>query len=93
VAYHRHRLGARERGDPAVNRARRVPVQAVRKSGCSLCPAQPGQPCQAQPAGDHLSRWLAAYQAGHISRDELARIFSELVVLTRFQVVPELGAA
>ena len=70
-----------------------LPVQAVRMARCGLCPARPGQPCQAQPPGDHLSRWLSAYRAGHISRDELAQVFSELVVLTKFQVVPDRGAA
>ena len=70
-----------------------LPVQAVRTARCGLCPARPGQPCQVQPPGDHLSRWLAAYQAGHISRDELAQVFSRLVVLTKFQLVRERSAA
>jgi hypothetical protein len=65
----------------------RLPVRAVRIAGCGLCQAPPGQPCQIHPPGDHLSRWLSAYQAGHISRDDLALVFSHLVVVTKWQLV------
>lgn len=70
-----------------------LPVKAVRRQRCTLCLALPGKPCQPDPAGDHLARWLAAYKAGAISRDELTQVFSNLVVLTRFQLVTEAEAA
>ena len=70
-----------------------LPVRAVRRRRCELCQARLGQPCQTQPPGDHLSRWLAAYRAGDISRDELAQIFSRLVVVTKWQLVPDRSAA
>ena len=54
---------------------------AVRARQCPLCDAQPGDPCQAKPAGDHLARWLDGYTAGQLSKAYMARTVGELVVI------------
>lgn len=54
---------------------------AVRARHCPLCDAQPGEPCQAKPAGDHLARYLDAYTAGKLSKPYMARTLGELVVI------------
>jgi hypothetical protein len=62
--------------------------QAARARQCPLCEAEPGTPCQAKPAGDHLARYLDAYTAGQLTRDYMRRVVGELVVITRCQVIP-----
>jgi hypothetical protein len=63
-------------------------AQAARARRCPLCWAQPGTPCQRKPAGDHLARYLDAYTAGQLSREYMAAVTGELVVITRSQVIP-----
>ena len=60
-------------------------AQAARARQCPLCPARPGVPCQAKPAGDHLARYLDAYTAGALSRAYMAAVVGELVVITRWR--------
>lgn len=56
-------------------------VAPVLARQCPLCAALPGHPCQAEPAASHLARWLDAYTAGHLTREYMARVVGELVVL------------
>jgi hypothetical protein len=65
---------------------------AVRKTPCTLCSAVAGTPCQRQPAADHLARWLTAYTAGKVTRAELAEVFAQVVILTKWQIVEERAA-
>jgi hypothetical protein len=69
------------------------PAQEVRRVRCSLCWAPPGEPCQRRPRADHLQRWLDAYRDGLLSKAELGQAISALVIITRWQVVPEAVAA
>ncbi len=66
--------------------------QTVRQERCSLCFAPAGEPCQRQPVTDHLQRWLDAYRAGRITKAERGEVFGQVVVITRWQVVPERAA-
>jgi hypothetical protein len=68
-----------------------VAVQ-VRRVRCTLCWAPPLEVCQRSPRADHLQRWIDAYQADRISKQDLAEVFAEVVILTRWQVVPERAA-
>jgi hypothetical protein len=61
---------------------------AARARRCGLCQAPPAQPCQAKPTGDHLARYLDAYTAGRLTREYMAAVLGELVVITRWRVVP-----
>jgi hypothetical protein len=67
-------------------------ARAVRNTICVLCAAPAGTPCHAEPAGDHLTRWLTAYTAGQVTREELAEVFAQIVVITKYQIVPERAA-
>jgi hypothetical protein len=46
-------------------------------------------PCQRQPAGDHLARYLDAYTAGELTRAYMAAVVGELVVLAHSAIVPD----
>ena len=48
---------------------------------------RPGTPCQRKPPGDHLARYLDAYTAGQLSREYLAAVLGELVVIARWRIV------
>ncbi len=63
------------------------PAEAVRAIRCRLCRHRPGQPCT--PRGDHLARWLAAYEQRRITRDDLKHVIVRLVVVTKWCVVTE----
>ena len=63
-------------------------AQAARARQCPLCWAQSGTPCQRKPEGDHLARYLDAFTAGQLSRAYLAMVLGELVVITRWQIIP-----
>jgi hypothetical protein len=65
-----------------------TPEQATRNRRCPLCQAPPGTPCQAKPEGDHLARYLDAYTAGDLTREYLAAVLAELVVIARWRIVP-----
>jgi hypothetical protein len=56
---------------------------------CSLCGAPRLEVCQRQPRAEHLQRWMDAYRAGRIGKQDLADVFAEVVIITRWQVVPE----
>jgi len=62
-------------------------AQAARARRCPLCRARPGVPCQAKPAGDHLARYLDAYTAGELSREYIAAVLGELVVIAAHVIV------
>ena len=62
-------------------------AQAARARRCPLCEAAPGTPCQAKPAGDHLARYLDAYTAGQLTREYMATVVGELVVITHSTVI------
>jgi len=65
-----------------------TPTEAARARRCPLCQAPRGTPCQAKPEGDHLARYLDAYTAGQLTREYLAAVLGELVVITRCQIIP-----
>jgi hypothetical protein len=69
------------------------PELAVRLTHCSLCGAPPLEICQRRPRAEHLQRWIDAYQAGQITRDDIADVFRLVVVITKWQTVPERRAA
>ncbi len=68
------------------------PAETVRQLPCTLCWARSGTPCQRRPVADHLQRWLDAYSAGQVTKDDLGAVFGQVVVVTRWQVVPERAA-
>jgi len=52
-----------------------------------LCVAPEAIPCQLEAAGDHLARVLGAYTAGRLTREYMAAVLGELVVITRHRMV------
>jgi hypothetical protein len=64
-----------------------TPERAARARQCGLCQVPPGTPCQVKPEGDHLARYLDAYTAGQLTREYMAAVLAELVVITRWQIV------
>jgi hypothetical protein len=83
--------GERCRLAPARPQLSDVQVE-VRRTPCSLCGAPPLEVCQRQPRAEHLQRWIDAYRAGRIGKDDLAGVFAQVVVMTRWQVVEERAA-
>jgi hypothetical protein len=69
--------GASHRAEAAARRANEH-VQAARTVDCE-CQAKAGAPCG--PAGDHLARYLSAYQSGALTRDSVAQVIAELDVI------------
>ena len=65
---------------------------AVRWRACPQCGAGACAPCSVQPPADCLARWLAAYAAGKITRDDLIAVISGLVVIAAAQLVEERAA-
>lgn len=64
-------------------------VQPQRQVKCPLCGASPGLPC-AIPPGDHLARWTASREAGHVTRDDVSRCFSRaFMVFTGAAIIPD----
>jgi hypothetical protein len=63
--------------------------EAARARHCPLCQTPPGTPCQRKPQGDHLARYLDAYAAGQLTREYLAAVLDELVVITRWGIVED----
>jgi hypothetical protein len=57
-----------------------------------MCWAPPGEPCQRQPAGDHLERIIAAVKLGLVGRAELAAIVGGLEVIADHVVILERAA-
>jgi hypothetical protein len=53
-------------------------ARAARSVDCE-CQAPAGAPCG--PAGDHLARYLHAYQAGALTKDSLAHVIASLDVI------------
>jgi hypothetical protein len=68
------------------------PELEVRRIPCSLCGAPALEVCQRRPRADHLQRWLDAYRDGRVGKQDLADVFAEVVIITRWQVVPERAA-
>jgi hypothetical protein len=64
-------------------------AQAARTHQCPLCGIAPGAPCQAKPPGDHLARYLDAYTAGQLTREYMAAVVGELVVIDRWRIVED----
>jgi hypothetical protein len=64
----------------------------VRRTPCSLCGAPALEICQRQPRAEHLQRWIDAYRAGRIGKQDLADVFVQVVIITRWQVVEERAA-
>jgi hypothetical protein len=62
-------------------------AQAARARRCPLCCAPPGTLCQRKPPGDHLARYLDAYTAGELTREYLAAVLGELVVIAEHVIV------
>jgi hypothetical protein len=62
--------------------------QAARARRCPLCQVPPGTPYQVKPEGDHLARYLDAYTAGQLSREYMAAVLAELVVIAQWRIVP-----
>ena len=67
-------------------------AREARGRQCPLCEAAPGAACQAEPSGDHLARYLDAYTAGQLTREFMAAVLGELVVVASWRIVPD-GAA
>ena len=60
---------------------------AVRARLCPLCLTAPGRPCQPKPEGDHLARYLEAHIAGALTREYMAAVLGELVVVDACVVI------
>lgn len=70
-----------------VNTINSQTVAAARGRACPLCGAPEGQPCQPKPEGDHLARYLDAYTAGQLTRQYMAMVLGELVVIDACAVI------
>lgn len=68
-------------------------AEAARARTCPLCLSLPGTPCQAEPPGDHLARYLDSYTAGRLSLAYMAEVLGELVVITHSQIIPAGGSS
>jgi hypothetical protein len=64
-------------------------AQAARARPCPRCWAPPGEPCQRKPPGEHLACYLDAYTAGQLSREYMAAVVGELVVIAHSAIVPD----
>jgi hypothetical protein len=72
--------------DPAARlRSAGEPVSAARSAECP-CRACAGAPCR--PDGDHLARYLRAWQAGTLSREALKHAIDGLDVIAAQAIVP-----
>jgi hypothetical protein len=60
---------------------------AVRARTCPLCCTPAGEPCQPKPVGDHLARYLDSFTAGHLTRQYMAVVLGELVVVDTCVVI------
>ena len=66
---------------------------AVRWSPCPLCSAPARTACRPGPArSDHLYRWLDAFAAGRITREQITGEVIRLVVVTKWCLIPERSA-
>lgn len=74
----------------AARRVREAARQTVREQACLLCQCPPGIRCT--PDGDHLKRWLDAYDGGLITRADMAAVIRRVVIITRWQTVTESAA-
>ena len=81
-----------ERAAESARLARLGVVGAVRRVACPLCGARAYGPCRLRPPGDHLARWLAAYAARRITRDQITAEVVRLVVVTKWCVIAERAA-
>ncbi|MGO9078140.1 MAG: hypothetical protein ACLQDY_03750 [Streptosporangiaceae bacterium] len=72
--------------------AQEAPAEAVRAVRCSLCWAPPGRACQERPRADHVQRWLDACRAGLVSKAGVGEAVSAVMIITRWQVIPERAA-
>jgi hypothetical protein len=67
-----------------------VAAQPQRRLSCRLCWAPIGQCCTVSgPPGDHLARYMEAQEAGLISRDDLAAVITEPIVIAPHVVIGE----
>jgi hypothetical protein len=66
-------------------------AREARGRRCPLCEAPPGVPCSSGPSGDHLARYLDAYTADRLTRDFMAAVLGELVVVASWRIVPDGG--
>jgi hypothetical protein len=72
--------------DPAASaRSAGERVNAARSAECP-CHAPPGAPCR--PDGDHLARYLRAWQAGTLTRESLKHAIDNLDVIAPQAIVP-----
>jgi len=62
-------------------------IAVARARECPLCGSPAGEPCQPTPAGDHLARHLDAFTAGQLTREYMAAVLGELVVIDRCAVI------
>jgi hypothetical protein len=65
--------------------------QTVRARQCPLCEMPAGEPCQPKPEGNHLTRYLDAYTAGQLTRQYMALVLGELVVIDARVIVTEVA--
>lgn len=82
-------LSDTERADEVMRMARALLLGAVRWRQCPVCGIGAYSPCQLRPAADHLGRWLATYEAGKITRANLAAVIGGLVVIAAAELVEE----
>jgi hypothetical protein len=60
---------------------------AIHARPCPLCQTPAGEPCQIQPAADHLARYLDSYTAGQLTWAYMAKTLGELVVIDPSAVI------
>ncbi len=66
----------------------RTEDEAARARMCPLCLVLPGAPCQADPPGMHLARFLDAHIAGKLSLAYLGEVLAEMIVISPSQIIP-----
>jgi hypothetical protein len=67
---------------------RTVTAQQAARSENARWPGGTGHACQAKRLGDHLARYLDAHTAGELPRAYMAAVIAELVVITRWRIIP-----
>jgi hypothetical protein len=74
-----------DHGGAATARSAWERVSAARSAECP-CRTRAGAPCR--PDGDHLARYLRAWQAGTLSRESLKHAIDSLDVIAPQAIVP-----
>ena len=81
----RHAAHLGDHSGEATARSAGQRASAARSAKCP-CQAPAGAPCR--PDGDHLARYLSAWQAGTLSRESLKHAIDGLDVIAPRAIVP-----